>query len=94
MKRTPNYEDLDEFWVVGNFVAKEYMHWGGECHGCYIDGADPCKAERFSTYGEARKYIKSDKDAAAWVKQHGGSRFAKPLRCRKSVIVYPPGRRP
>ena len=38
--------------------------------------------------------MKSDEDAAEWVRQHGGSRFAKPLRCRKSVMVYPPGMRP
>lgn len=94
MKGDPCYADLDEFWVVGDFVAKAFMTWGGDCHGCYIDGADPCEAERFSSYREARKFMKHDEDAAAWVKQHGGSRFAKPLRCRKSVVVYPPGRRP
>ena len=84
------YADLDEFWVVGEFVAKAFMTWGGELHGCYIDGADPREAEHFSSYREARKYMKND-DAATWVKQHGGSRFAKPLRCRNSVVVYPPG---
>lgn len=94
MKGDPCYADLDEFWVVGDFVAKAFMTWGGDCHGCYIDGADPCEAEHFSSYREARKFMKHDEDAAKWVKQHGGSRFAKPLRCRKSVVVYPPGRRP
>ena len=43
MKGTPCYADLDEFWVVGDFVAKAFMTWGGDCHGCYIDGADPAK---------------------------------------------------
>lgn len=94
MKKATRYSDLDEFWVVGDFVAKAFMAWGGDCHGCYIDGADPCEAECFSSYREARKYMKRDGDAAEWVKQHGGSRFAKPLRCRKSVVVYPPGARP
>ena len=94
MKSEPCYADLDEFWVVGDFIAKEYMHWGGERHGCYVDSGDPLDAERFSSYREARKFMKSDEDAARWVKQHGGSRFAKPLRCRRSVVVYGPGTRP
>ena len=94
MKNTMCYADLDEFWVVGDFVAKAFMGWGGECHQCYIDICDPSRAERFSTYREALKYMSSDEDAAEWVKQHGGSRFAKPLRCRKTVIVYGPGTRP
>lgn len=33
-------------------------------------------------------------DAADWVKEHGGSQFVKPLRCRKSVVVYPPKVKP
>jgi hypothetical protein len=94
MKKTSRYSDLDEFWVVGDLVAKAFMGWGGECCQCYIDFGDPSKAERFSTYKEALKYMKHDEDAAEWVKDHGGSRFAKPLRCRKSVVVYPPGVRP
>lgn len=94
MKKTPCYADLDEFWVVGDFVAKAFMAWGGDCHGCYIDGADPCEAEHFSSYREARRFMKRDEDAAEWVRDHGGSRSAKPLRCRKSVVVYPPGARP
>lgn len=94
MKGNPCYVDLDEFWVVGDFIAKAFMNWGGEHHQCYVDCGDPLRAERFSTYREARKYMKRDKDAAEWVKEHGGSRFAKPLRCCKSVVVYPPGVRP
>lgn len=93
MKRTPCYADLDEFWVIGDFVAKAFMAWGGDCHG-YVDGADPCEAEVFLSYREARRFMKLDEDAAKWVEQHGGSRFVKPLRCRQSVVVYPPGRRP
>lgn len=84
-------KDMDEFWVVGDFVAKAFMTWGGECHGCYIDGSDPDKAEKFTSYTHARKYMNRNEEAAEWVKGHGGSRFAKPLRCRKSVVVYPPG---
>lgn len=94
MKNTPCYADSDEFWVVGDLVAKAFMGWGGECHQCYIDFGDPSRAERFFTYREAQKLMKSDEDAAEWVRQHGGSRFVKPLRCRKSVVVYPPGMRP
>ena len=94
MKGRPCYDDLDEFWVVGDFVAKAFMGWGGECRQCYIDVGNPTGAERFSTYREALKRMKSDEDAAEWVKDHGGSRFVKPLRCRKSVVVYPPGVRP
>lgn len=94
MSRRACYSDLDEFWVIGDFVAKEFMTWGGECHGCYIVGADPMRAERFSTYREALKFMKSDKAAAKWVEELGGPIFVKPLRCRKSVVVYPPGVRP
>lgn len=101
MKKTPCYADLDEFWIVGDFVANVFMGWGnvfmgwgGECHQCYIDFGDPARAERFSSYREARKFMKSDEDAAKWVKDHGGGWSVKPLRCRKSVVVYPPGRRP
>lgn len=90
MKTKPCYADLDEFWVVGDFVAKAFMGWGGECHQCYIDFDDPSGAERFSTYKEALMFMKTDEDAVEWVKEHGGNRFAKPLRCRKSVVVYPP----
>lgn len=88
------YSDLDEFWVVGDFISKVFMTWGGESHRCYIDGTDPMKAERFSTYRETLKHMKSDKDAAKWVEEQGGPIFAKPLRCRKSVVVYPTGVRP
>ena len=38
--------------------------------------------------------MKYDRDAAEWVKKHGGSRIAKPLRCRRSAVVYSPGVRP
>lgn len=93
MNTKPCYSDLDEFWVIGDFVAKAFMTWGGDRRGCYIDGEDPFEAEHFSGFREARRFMKFDEDAAAWVKQHGGSRFAKPLRCRKSVVVYPPGSR-
>lgn len=94
MKGSKCYSSSDEFWVVGDFVAGVFMGWGGRSHQCYIDFDDPSRAERFLTYKEALKYMKSDEDAAEWVKEHGGSRFAKPLRCRKSVVVYPPGVRP
>lgn len=94
MKRGKFYSDLDEFWVVGDLIAKTFMGWGGECIQCYVDFGDPSKAERFSTYKEALKYTRSDEDAAKWVEDHGGSRFAKPLRCRKSVVVYHQGARP
>ena len=94
MKTDPCYADLDEFWVIGDFVAKSFMTWGGDHHGCYIDGADPLRAERFSSYKEAMKYATKEKDAREWVKEHDGLKFAKPLRCRRSVVVYPPGRRP
>ena len=93
MKGDKCYSDLDEFWVVGDLVAKVFMGWG-EHNQCYLDFFDPSRAESFSTYKEALKYMKSDEDAAKWVKDHGGSRFVKPLRCRKSVVVYPPGVRP
>lgn len=93
MKTKPRYADLDEFWIIGDFVANVFMGWGGEIRQCYIDFGDPSRAERFSTYKEALKFMKSDEDAAVWVKEHGGSWFAKPLRCRKSVVVYPPGRK-
>lgn len=94
MKKMTYYSDLDEFWVVGDLVAQAFMGWGGECHQCYIDFGDPSRAEHFSSYKEALEYMKSDEDAAEWVREHGGSRFAKPLRCCKSVVVYPPGVRP
>ena len=94
MKSSPCYEDLDEFWVIGDFAAKAFMGWGGEWHKCYIDFGDPSKAEKFSSYREARKFMKSDDDAAKWVKDHCGSQVVKPLRCRRSVVVYPPGVRP
>lgn len=96
MKKTPCCAGLDEFWVIGDFVAKAFMGWGwgGECRQCYIDFGDPSRAERFFSYREAQKFARSDEDAVEWAKQHGGSRFVKPLRCRKSVVVYPPGRRP
>lgn len=93
MKTDPWY-DLDEFWVIGDLMAKAFMGWGGERRQCYIDFGDPSRAERFSTYREAQKFMKSDEDAAEWVKEHDGPRFARPLRCRRSVVVYPPGRRP
>ena len=41
MKKTPRYADLDEFWVIGDFVAKAFMGWGGECRRCYVDSGDP-----------------------------------------------------
>lgn len=95
MKKTePCYADLDEFWVVGDFIAKAFMGWGGDYHQCYVDFGGPLGAEKFSTYREAQKFMRSDEDAAEWVKEHGGSRFVKPLKCCKSVVVYPPGRRP
>lgn len=94
MKATQCYTDQDEFWVIGDFVAKVFMGWGGKCHQCYIDFGDPSSAEKFSSYREARKFMKSDEDVAKWVKEHGGRYFAKPLRCRKSLVVYPPGSRP
>lgn len=94
MKNIPCYDDLDEFWIIGDFIAKAFMGWGGEWHQCYIDFGDPSRAERLSTYREARKFMRSDENAAKWIEQHGGSRFAKPLRCRKSVVVYGPGMRP
>ena len=94
MKKATRYSDRNEFWVVGDFVAKAFLGWGGECHQCYVDFGDPSGAEWFSSYKEALKFMKSDEDAAEWVKEHGGSRFVKPLRCRKSIVVYPPGRRP
>ena len=94
MKRGKFYSDLDEFWVVGDLIAKTFMGWGGECRQCYVDFGDPSKAERFSTYKEALKYTRSDEDAAKWVEEHGGSRLTKPLRCRKSVVVYHQGARP
>lgn len=93
MRRTC-YSDRDEFWVVGDFVAKIFMGWGGECRQCYVDFSDPSRAERFPSYREALKFMKSDEDAANWVEKQGGRIFVKPLRCRKSVVVYPPGMRP
>lgn len=94
MKKTePYYADLNEFWVIGDFATKVFMGWGGEYHQCYIDYVDPSEAEKFSTYKEALQYMKSDEDTSEWVEEHGGRRFAGPLRCRKSVVVYPPGRR-
>lgn len=92
MKKT--HLDTDEFWVIGDFLEKVFAKWGGDGHGCYIDSSDPAEAERFSTYREAQRFMRLDEDAAERVKEHGGRRFAKPLRCRKSVIVYPPGTRP
>lgn len=86
------YVDEDEFWVVGDFLARQFMEWGGEGHMCYVDGCDPLRAERFSTWREARRFMHDDEDAAQWVADHGGPRFAKPLKCRKCVVVYPPGR--
>lgn len=94
MKKKQYYTDLDEFWIIGDFIASVFMGWGGKCHQCYIDFGDPLRAEKFSTCREARKFMKSDEDVAKWVKEHGGSQFAKPLRCRKSLVVYPPGSRP
>lgn len=93
MKGDECYNDLDEFWVVGDFVADVFIGWDDETHR-YVDFRYPSRAERFSTYMEARKFMKHNEDAAEWVKEHGGSRFVKPLRCRKSVVVYPPGVRP
>lgn len=93
MRRTC-YSDLDEFWVVGDSVAKVFMGWGGECRQCYVDFCDPSRAERFSSYRDALKFMKSDEDAVDWVKNQGGHIFVKPLRCRKSVVVYSPGVRP
>lgn len=94
MKKTPYYADLNEFWVIGDPVAKAFMGWAAGYHECYIDLNSPSRAEKFPTYREARKYMKYDKDAARWVEQHGGSRLVKPLRCRTSVVVYGPGTRP
>lgn len=93
-KTTPGWQDLDEFWVVGDFVAKVFMGWGGERYRRYINLGDPLRAEKFSSYRVAQKFIKQDKDAAEWVKENGGPSSVKPLRCRKSVVVYPPGMRP
>lgn len=90
MKGTPCYADLDEFWVIGDFLAKKFMGWGGGYLNCYVEFNGPLGAERFSSYREALRYMNTDEDAAEWVKKHGGSRFARPLRCRTSVVVYPP----
>lgn len=92
MKKT--HLDTDEFWVIGDFLGKVFAKWGGDGHGCYIDSSDPTETEKFSSYKEARKFVNHDEDAVEWAKQHGGSRFVKPLRCRRSVVVYPPGVRP
>ena len=88
------YSDLNEFWVVGDFISKVFMTRDVCSPGCYVNCTDPMRAMRFSTYREALKHMKSDKDAAKWVEEQGGPIFAKPLRCRKSVVVYPPGARP
>lgn len=94
MKKMPNYSDLDEFWVIGDFLAKVFARWGGDIHGCYIDCSDPAKAERFGSYLEAQNYCWHDEDILEWKRQHGGSRFVKPLRCRFQVTVYKPGTKP
>lgn len=92
MKKT--HLDTDEFWIVGDFVAQVFARWGGDSHGCYIDCADPARAERFNSYREAQYFCFHDEDIVDWKKEQRDPKAVKPLRCRVQVAVYPPGTRP
>lgn len=86
--------DTEEFWIVGDFVAQVFARWGGTGHYCYVDCADPAKAERFDTYRRALKYCCHEADMVRWRKSQRDPKAVKPLRCRVQVAVYPPGSRP
>jgi hypothetical protein len=86
--------DTSEFWVIGDFVAQVFARWGGDIHGCYIDCADPARAERFDSYREARESCFHDVNILEWKKDQRDPKAVKPLRCRVQVAVYPSGARP
>lgn len=86
--------DTEEFWIVGDFVARTFAHWGGPNHQCYIDCSDPVKAERFDSYLEAQNYCYHDGNMVLWRKSQRDPKAVRPLRCRVQVAVYPPGRKP
>ena len=85
--------DTDEFWVIGDFLAKTFARWGSG-HGRYIDSADPARAERFDSYLEAQNYCWHDKGILEWKKKQRDPEAVRPLRCRVQVRVYRPGERP
>ena len=84
----------EEFWIVGDFVARTFARWGGDHHGCYIDCSDPAGAEQFDTYWDALKHCCHEADMVKWRKSRRDPKAVKPLRCRVQVAVYPPGARP
>lgn len=90
--------DTEEFWIVGDFVARVFARWGGEAHrcyhGCYVDCSDPTEAERFYAYREAQKYCCHEKDMVRWRKSQRDPKAVRPLRCRVQVVVYGPGMKP
>ena len=86
--------DTKEFWIVGDFAAQVFAHWGGGIHDCYIDCSDPAKAERFDTYREAQKYCCHEEDMVRWKKSQRDPKAVRPLRCRVQVVVYGPGMKP
>ena len=87
--------DTEEFWIVGDFVARVFARWGRIGHGGgYLDCHDPAQAERFDTYRKALKYCCHEADMVRWRKSHRDPKAVKPLRCRVQVAVYPPGSRP
>ena len=86
--------DTDEFWVIGDYVARVFAEWGGDCHGCYVDSSDPASAERFDSYREAQEACFHDEDILEWKKDQRDPKAVKPLRCRVQVAVYGPGMKP
>lgn len=86
--------DTSEFWIIGDFLGRVFAQWGGDYHGCIIDGSDPAEAERFDSYREAQKACFHDEDVLEWKNDQRDPRAVKPLRCRVQVAVYPPGARP
>lgn len=81
------------FWIIGSFVARAFMTWGGDYHNCYLEGSDPMRTERFDSYREARSYMAHDDAAKTWVAKHGGHQWIRPLKCQVACVVYPPKRR-
>lgn len=87
------HTDNDEFWIIGDFEAKTYAMWGGEGHDCYIETSDPTRAETFSSYQEAKNYLRRDKDMRQWRDSMCDPEYVKPLRVRTTAKVYAPGAR-
>jgi hypothetical protein len=82
--------DRDTFYVVGNPTTGVFAHFKGDDfsgEGCYVDVADPMKAERFDTYEQAVYALVEDEDLRIWMDEQECSEDVKPLKVCTTVKV-------